>query len=339
MQKLSPEKEKNDLYVVDLDRIHDLNSWINHNNNTKLFRNNHYLKPKSCVIQKKNRVGYWSCTSCYQYKNGNCEGDFKSPAERKNQEKFQKIYNQIHLGRVLALMGKITKEDLKETLKERFNIIVTNRSLQWYSEHGLISSSVQRRVDGLRGSVAIFEKDTVKLIYAIDRLKKLGVKIKLNDIKYYLNLMKFFSKQETYQNEDTIKKLDILTFQELKNLKMEDTFVKGIILSDKYTKKQKNKVIKEFPVFHTEITFLTRWDLLEELIEALAYASLDFEEIKELRKKYEDWQIEPVLDNPAIETNIDLIDEKNIEQTFIFAKYDKPVSKTVYFKYHEIEVL
>ena len=282
---------------------------------------------------------------CKDYRKGRCIGYYSTvvlPNGAKiriplNYREINNYYEEFQME--VHKNGFITKEEIFKILKEKYGLNFSKRNLQFYVTQGLIEPGVIERVPGVTGSVSFYSEKVPEQIYAIDRFKKLGVKIRLNDIKYYLNLMKFFSKQETYQNEDTIKKLDILTFQELKNLKMEDTFVKGIILSDKYTKKQKNKVIKEFPVFHTEITFLTRWDLLEELIEALAYASLDFEEIKELRKKYEDWQIEPILDNPAVETNIDIIDEKNIEQTFIFAKYDKPVSKTVYFKYHEIEVL
>jgi len=64
--------------------------------------------------------------------------------------------------------------------------------------------------------------------------------------------------------------MDILAFQELRSLKTEDSFIKSIILSNKYNRKFKKKILKEYQVYHCEIP-LTRWDIFEEVIISYSY--------------------------------------------------------------------
>ena len=267
--------------------------------------------------------------------------------------------------------GYITKGKLLEIV-ENYDIRLTDKMISDYKKIGLIEPSIMENkarvgIEG-KGNVGFYKVDTWKIIYTIQGMLNLGIGITLEKIKHYLTLLKLFT-QRTSQGDEIYKgfnelqkKIDILNFKELETLKEDDTFIKRILSDPEIDEKTKLKCIDAIPIFRypsVSMRAITEWDIFGELIVFRSDTELDYE----LYRKYRKWESVQEIDvkdmyelknnpdgdsqpevhwhemvTPILETNIEDIDEKNLDQLFIVVKYGKPVNKVVYFRKGKIEV-
>lgn len=206
--------------------------------------------------------------------------------------------------------GFITKKELIKICKDKFGIEITRGILDFYSRiYKLIESGQIERIKGITGSVSFWPEDTPKLLYTIRTLKECGYKIKLEEMKYWLNLLKL--------SEGSIK--------EIRKIQEEDEdFNENIELKIGITPAQKKYLLKNYPLKLFDYKkLITRLDILKRVIKERSYSELDFTDLKiETSKNIN--KLEKSLDNPEIEINLDIPEIKVI--------YKEPISKEIIFK-------
>lgn len=304
-------------------------------NRIKLMKNNYsnYSKPKSCSEKSV-------CWLCSYWKNNICK-----ISDVNYTDEDLKIINFGGKEMLKELAEKedyITKDELIKISKtyginrepSRFDKVLAS-----YKKIGLIEPSIMKSkaslgILGERGTVGFYRKNTPKILYTVQSLQSLGIRLTLQEIKYFITLLRFFENQKSFQKDGILKKLDILNFIEIKQLKKDDTFIKKILLDSEASLQVKQKVLDAYQVYNCEIS-LSKWDIFEEMIRARAYIEL-LEPYKNLDKgSLEFLEIDNVLNNPAIETNIDEIED--INQAYITASYSR-LNKKVIFTKDKIEI-
>jgi len=218
----------------------------------------------------------------------------------------------------------ITKDKLRKLAKEYKLKKPTNRLLYHYCDLGLIEKSKIKRIKGKQGgTISFWKADTPKLLFVIQNLKKLGIRLKLKGIKYYMDLLR----------------LDEKAISEIKKIKIEKKYLEKYLYSRGISSKQIVRLKKIYPVLFCEV-FLSRYDIFEE---ALTFRSeieiLDLTEklLKEAKTKEQRLILKSILDNPAIETNI--VEVEDIKEAYILAMYDEPFDLKVVYKTNLIEII
>ena len=274
-----------------------------------ILNKNYYPKQRVCTEKGM-------CGTCPTWKKGYCYGFFSIII---TDEDLKKIINKV--GEIVKKKGYITKDELKEIAKN-YELKLTDRLLNHYCELGLIEHSIMKRLPGIPGTVSFWKEDTPKILYVIQNLKNKGYKIKLKEMKYWLDLLNL--------NEKSI--------EEIKEIQEEDSeFNRNIMFSLGIELYDKDYLLNRIPLklFDYE-KLITRLDIFKRVASLRAYIELDQEEITKI---YDDSgtvtkvqygisftksPIDDILDNPKININLDIPEIKVI--------YEKPVSKEVVFK-------
>ncbi|MBA7583991.1 hypothetical protein ES708_25943 [subsurface metagenome] len=241
--------------------------------------------------------------------------------------------------------GFITKDKLIKIAKIN-GIKATDRLLNWYKNLKLIEPSKRKRFPGIPGTVSFYKNDTLKLLYVIKNLKETGYRLKLREIRYYLDLLKL-------DNEST---------REIEKIKRENAeYRKDILFSIGITPEQKEYLLDNIPLKLLNCKkLITRLDIFKRVVGLRAFAELDQGEItkvitsdinsrpeinrqnmldeiikkgklKSLEFKYSR-SIDDILDNPKISINL-----KNATAP-ISAEYLDPVNRLVCFSNKGVKV-
>ncbi len=187
------------------------------------------------------------------------------------------------------------------------------KSIEWYVREKFfepicIKSRKEAGLEG-RGNVAFYKYDAIKILFVIDRLKKLRVRLKLEDIKYYIDLLKF----------------DRQAFSELKKIKREDKILNEFI-SMRLTNERKKELMEKYHFFYCEV-LVSRYWIFEEALTAWHYIDL-IESYKSMdENSIEFLEINDKLNDPVILTNIDEV--KNMDEAYFISKYDYPINETI----------
>lgn len=276
-----------------------------------ILNKNYYPKRRVCT---KNGI----CGTCVIWRKGYCYGFFSRII---TEEDLKIIKNK--LGEIVKKAGYITKDELRDFAKKH-KLKLTDRLLYHYCDLGLIEKSIMRRLLGKHGgTISLWREETPKLLYMIQNLKKLGYRIKLREIKYWLNLLK----------------LDKKAFLEIKKIINEKEYLEKYLYSRGTSSKQRKKLKKLYPVLFCEV-LLSRYDVFEDLVSFRSKIEI-YEEtekiLNEAKTKVSRLELEAILDNPAIETNIDEVDD--IKEAYILVKYDAPFNIDILFKKNEIKII
>ena len=270
-----------------------------------ILNRSYYPKEKVCTEKG-------ICGICPKWKNGECRGYFSRII---TEEDLKIIKNK--LGEIVKKAGYITKDELRDFAKKH-KLKLTDRLLYHYCDLGLIEKSIMRRLLGKHGgTISLWREETPKLLYVIQNLKKLGYRIKLREIKYWLNLLK----------------LDKKAFLEIKKIKEEKEYLEKYLYSRGISSKQRKKLKKLYPVFFCEV-LLSRYDVFEDLVSFRSEIEI-YEEtekiLNEAKTKVSRLELEAILDNPDIDTDI--------KESFILVKYGNPFNIDVLFKENEIKII
>lgn len=261
-----------------------------------ILNKNYYPKQRVCT---ENGI----CGFCTIWKKGDCYGNFSRII---TDDDLKKIIDK--LGEIVKKKGYITKDELREIAKN-YEIKLTDRLLNHYCKLGLIEHSIMKRLAGFPGTVSFWKEDTPKILYVIRSLKECGYKIKLNEMKYWLNLLKL--------SEGSIK--------EIRRIQEEDeNFNENIEFKIGITPTQKKYLLKNYPLkLYDYKKLITRFDILKRVIKERAYSELDFTDLK-IETSKDINELEESLDNPEIEINLEIPEIKVI--------YKEPISKEVILK-------
>ena len=255
-----------------------------------------YSKPRSCTEKKS------ICWLCSYYKNGKC-----SPAEFINDDDKKII--QLKWREIMNENNLITKDKLREIAKN-YGLKLTDRLLAHYKDLGLIELSIMKNKLKLGldtpGTIGLYKADTPKLLYTIQNLKKLGIRLQLEDIKYYIKLLKF----------------DPLAFRELKKIKEEDLHLKMFLTLKGITPEQSEQLQKKYHSYFCEI-LLSRYDIFEDALRIWLYFDLIEPYILMDHESLEFLEAENIINNPDIDT-------ENLDEVKV--RYDDPINKTITFK-------
>ena len=276
-----------------------------------IINKNYYPKRIVCTENGK-------CGTCIIWRKGYCYGFFSRII---TEEDFENIKNK--LGEIVKKKGYIIKDELRDFAKKH-KLKLTDRLLYHYCDLGLIEKSIMRRLLGKHGgTISLWREDTPKLLYVIQNLKKLGYRLKLEEIKYYLDLLK----------------LDEKAISEIKKIIKEKEYLEKYLYSRGISSKQRKKLKKLYPVFFCEV-LLSRYDVFEDLVSFRSEIEI-YEEtekiLNEAKTKMSRLELEAILDNPAIETNIDEVDDT--KEVYILVKYDDPFNIDILFKENEIKII
>jgi len=275
-----------------------------------ILNKNYYPKRRVCT---KNGI----CGTCLEWKKGDCYGYFSRIITDEDLKIIIPKWREI-----VKKEGYVTKDELKEFAKN-YEIKLTDRLLNHYSNLGLIEKSIMKRLTGIKGTVSFWREDTPKLLYVIQNLKKLGYRLKLKEIKYYLDLLK----------------IDEKAISEIKKIINEKEYLEKYLYSRGISSKQRKKLKKLYPVFFCEV-LLSRYDVFEDLVSFRSKIEIYKETEKifnEAKTKESRLELEAILDNPAIETNIDEVDDT--KEVYILVKYDDPFNIDILFKENEIKII
>ena len=188
---------------------------------------------------------------------------------------------------------------------EKYGVKITDRKFQYYKDIELI-----RHV-----AYGLYKKDTPKLFYVIKRIRQIPYPIKLEQIKFYLDLLKL--------NDEK--------WQKIKWLKQEDETIEKYIALRGITK----KIIDKLQIYYSALFYETILSRLTVFKEILCFRGIveiwDYiEELKKDKSKRDKLLIENVKENPAIEIDT--------EKRFIAVRFDVPISKTVTLKQNLVKV-
>ena len=279
-----------------------------------ILNKNYYPKQRVCTEKGM-------CGTCPTWKKGYCYGFFSRII---TDEDLKKIINKV--GEIVKKKGYITKDELKEIAKN-YELKLTDRLLNHYCELGLIEHSIMKRLPGIPGTVSIWKEDTPKILYVIQNLKKKGYKIKLKEIKYWLDLLDL--------NEKNI--------EEIKKIQEEDSeFNRNIMFSLGINLDNKKYLLNNIPLNMFDYKkIITKLDILNRVLIERAYIELDYEKTISIAEKsrplitwtkinkYEkeiivEDRVDVILNNPEIDIDLDIPE--------IRVSYKEPVNKEVVFK-------
>ncbi len=291
------------------------------------------IKQKSCTDKSL-------CGICNLWKYGYCLGYFSRLLTEKDLKIILPKWREL-----VEKKGFITKDKLIKIAKIN-GIKATDRLLNWYKNLKLIEPSKRKRFPGIPGTVSFYKSDTLKLLYVIKNLKETGYRLKLKEIRYYMDLLKL-------DNEST---------EEIEKIKREDIeYRKDILFSLGITPEQKEYLLDNIPLKLLNCKkLITRLDIFKRVVGLRAFAELDQGEItkvitsdinsgpeinrqnmldeiikksklKSLEFKYSR-QIDDILDNPVIQINL-----KN-DVVSLSATYADPINRLVCFSNKGVKV-
>jgi len=280
----------------------------------------------------------------------------------KNIDNSLEIYKEVNL--TMKKKGYIRKKELIEYTKNNYGIKVTNRMLNYYCKIGLLEPGIMERFDGVTGSVSYWKEETPQLLYVIKTLKSEGFKVKLKEMKYWLDLLNLNEKDveeiRKMQEEDSEFNRDIMfslgiklkkakywvdlfnlsenDVEEIKKMQREDMeYNRDVLFSIGITPEQKKDLLNNVPLKLLDYEkLITRLDIFKRVAILRAYIELDQ---KEITKIYVDSgtvtkvqygipftksPIDDILYNPEIDINLGIPE--------IRVNYSDPVSKEVVFK-------
>jgi len=190
-------------------------------------------------------------------------------------------------------------------------------SIEWYTRENFFKPLrvISRKEASLpgKGNISIYGYDAKRILNVIFKLKKLGIKLKLDQIKYYVDLLEFDNK----------------AYEEIKKIKREDELLNEFI-SMRLTDKRKIELMKRYHSLYCEV-LISRWWIFEEALEAWNYINL-IEPYKDMDKSSTEFlEIDNILNNSGIETNVNEV--KNINEAWVKASYDHPINKTITSKF------
>ena len=274
-----------------------------------IVNRNYYPRKRVCTEKS-------ICGRCLIWKRGDCYGYFSRII---TDEDLKIIISKV--GEIVKEKGYITKDELREIAKN-YEIKLTDRLLNHYCGLGLIEHSIMKRVSGIPGTVSLWKEDTPKILYVIQNLKSEGYKLKLKEMKYWLDLLN----------------LDEKNIEEIKKIQEEDLeFNRNIMFSLGIDLEDKNYLLNNIPLklFDYE-KLITRLDIFNRVLIERAYIELDQEEITKIYVDsgivtkvqygipFTKSKIDDILENPAIKINLDIPEIKVI--------YEEPISKEIVFK-------
>ncbi len=220
-------------------------------------------------------------------------------------------------------MKTLTKIEVLEDAKKYFGLArITNIALQNYIKKGLIKRIDHFHKKGIKGSVAIYPKNTPGMLYLIRILQDQGMKLK--EIGGYLSLFK----------------LDYEAIRDIKEIIEEDKkYREEILFKEGITPEIKTYLLKEVPLKLLNIRKLTitRLEKFNRIIELRAYSELDYKGIAEIiiknSKDLESFnKTQDRLQNPTIDIDI--------EDSQIRVSYKEPFNRLVLFsKNNKVEII
>lgn len=84
--------------------------------------------------------------------------------------------------------GYLTKDEVLDSLDDRYFIDLTPRTLKYYGTIGLIDPGIKENVKGIVGSVSLYSQKTVEIIYLIKFLQIEG-RLTLDRMSEYLKIL------------------------------------------------------------------------------------------------------------------------------------------------------
>jgi hypothetical protein len=278
----------------------------------KISLNNNYQKQTDCS---------GICGFCRNWKIGICEGMFQRFI-KDNEGNILCGYDVRYLENPLEIYIEVCKKMkelnymTKDELTEKLNIYgleVTGRDLKYHVSLGLLEPPIREGIPGITGSVSYWKDNTPKILYTILNIKKLGIKLTFEDIKYYIKLLKF----------------DALAFREIKKIKEEDLHLKMFLTLRGITPEQREQLQKKYHSYFCEI-LLSRYDIFEDALKYWLYIELMEPYILMDHESLEFLEIEQIVIDPNIDTNIDEIE--NLNEAYFKLRYGDPINQTITFK-------
>ena len=136
----------------------------------------------------------------------------------------------------------IKKSEVFETLKNKYNLMLSERNLRFYVLKEIISPPVVSRILGISGSVSLYKKSTPEIIFLVKWLQKVKGRYPLEKIAYLFKLLDFGNETEIKRLaepddiEDRMDRLDLIYMAYFKALAELDLFAKINMMTDKEVK-------------------------------------------------------------------------------------------------------
>jgi len=220
----------------------------------------------------------------------------------------------------------LTKIEVLSNASKYFGLArITNIALQNYIKKGLIKRIDHFHKKGVKGSVAIYPKNTPGMLYLIRIMQDQGMKLK--EIGGYLSLFK----------------LDYEAIRDIKEIIDEDKrYREEILFKEGITPEIKDYLLKNVPLKLLKLRNLTitRLEKFKRIIELKAYSHLDCKKITEIiiensKDQKAFYKIQDKLDSPTIDINID-----DVNDPLIQVEYSEPFNRNVLFsKNNKSEVI
>ena len=224
--------------------------------NESLIRNNlYYNKTNACI-------GF--CCLCEEYRKKRCDGYLKTISDNKGNILYQfplpvdyEYFNEEYLTekelgyrynteklledffKKMKEIEYIKKSEVFETLKNKYNLNVSERNLRFYVLKEIISPPVVSRILGISGSVSLYKKSTPEIIFLVKWLQKVKGRYPLEKIAYLFKLLDFYNEAEIKRLaesdgiEDRMDRLDLIYMAYFKALAELDLFEKINMMTDK----------------------------------------------------------------------------------------------------------
>ena len=201
-------------------------------------------------------------------------------------------------------MKYITKKQVIEE-GEKYGISITNRKFQYYKDISLIP----------RVAYDLYEEETPKLFYILSRIRKIPYPVKMQQIKFYISLLKLTDEK----------------WEKIEFLQREDRIIEEYIALRGITEKIIDKMRLYYSALFYE-TLLSRLSIFEEILGFRAIVEIwdHLQNLKEGKSRREKVLLENVRENPAIDIN-----EK---KRSIAVMFDSPIDRKVTFKQNYIKV-
>mgnify|MGYP001051471884 CR=1 FL=1 len=201
-------------------------------------------------------------------------------------------------------MKYITKKQVLEE-GEKYGIFITNRQLQYYKDIQLIH----------RVAYGLYEEDTPKLFFVLRRIRKIPFPIKMQQIKFYIDLLQLTDEK----------------WQKIEYLQREDRIIEEYISLRGITE----KIIDKLKIFYSGIfyeTLLSRLFVFSEILCFRAQIEIwdHLQNLRDGKSRRDTVLLKNIEENPALD-----IDEKKRE---IIVRFDSPIDRKVTFTEKKIKV-
>ena len=227
--------------------------------NESLTRNNLYYN--------KTNVCSGICCLCNEYSKNRCDGYLKTINDNKGNILYQfplpvdyQYFNEEYLTKkelgyrynteklledffkTMKEKGYIKKSEVFEILKNKYNLMLSERNLRFYVLKEIISPPVVGRITGVSGSVSLYKKSTPEIIFLVKWLQKVKGRYPLEKIAYLFKLLDFYNEAEIKRLaesegiEDRMDRLDLIYIAYFKALAELDLFAKINMMTDKEVK-------------------------------------------------------------------------------------------------------